>query len=154
MFVCRNIGNIVPGYGEMMGGVSAVVEYACVALGVKDIVVCGHSDCGAMKGLIDPEGAGMARMPTVSAWLRNAEAAKSVVAATKPELAGAALVQALVEQNVRLQMAHLRTHPAVAAGLAEGTLALHGWIYDIETGSVGEFDRDERKLVPIGSTPA
>src|ERR1700735_1216355 len=79
MFVCRNIGNIVPAYGEMMGGVSAVVEYACVALRVTDVVICGHSDCGAMKGLLDPEKAGLERMPTVTSWLRNAEAARSVI---------------------------------------------------------------------------
>jgi carbonic anhydrase len=149
MFVCRNIGNIVPAYGEMMGGVSAVVEYACVALGVSDIVICGHSDCGAMKGLLDPEKAGMARMPTVASWLRNAEAARSVVAVTKPGLEGDPLIQALVEQNVKVQLAHLRTHPSVAAGIADGRVTLHGWIYDIKSGQVSEFDRDEKTLVPI-----
>jgi carbonic anhydrase len=153
MFVCRNIGNIVPAYGEMMGGVSAVVEYACVALKVTDVVVCGHSDCGAMKGLLDPEKAGLSRMPTVASWLRNAEAARSVIAATKPDLQGEPLVDALVEQNVRLQLAHLRTHPSVAAGVAEGRLTLHGWIYDIRSGQVSEFDRDERALKPVAQTP-
>jgi carbonic anhydrase len=150
LFVCRNIGNIVPAYGEMMGGVSAVVEYACVALGVSNIIVCGHSDCGAMKGLVDPENQGLARMPTVASWLRNAEAARSVVAVTKPGLTGDALNHALVEQNVRLQLAHLRTHPAVAAAVAEGQLALHGWVYDIASGQVSEFDKDERNLRPVG----
>lgn len=82
LFVCRNIGNIVPGYGEMLGGVSAVVEYAVLALDVRQIVICGHSDCGAMKGLAS--GATIAdEMPTVHAWLRNAEAARSVVMARK-----------------------------------------------------------------------
>jgi carbonic anhydrase len=152
MFVCRNIGNIVPAYGEMMGGVSAVVEYACVALRVTDVIVCGHSDCGAMKGLLDPEKYGLAKMPTVTSWLRNAEAARSVIAATKPDLQGEPLIQALVEQNVRLQLAHLRTHPSVAAGVADGHLTLHGWIYDIRTGDVSEFDRDERSLMPIAQT--
>jgi carbonic anhydrase len=154
MFVCRNIGNIVPAYGEMMGGVSAVVEYACTALGVSDVVVCGHSDCGAMKGLLDPAKAGLEKMPTVSSWLRNAEAAKSVVAVTKPDLQGEKLIEALVEQNVRLQMSHLRTHPSVAAGLADGKLTLHGWVYDIKSGQVSEFDRDEKRLVPISQTSA
>ncbi len=55
LFVCRNIGNIVPGYGEMLGGVSAVVEYAVMVLGVRHIVICGHTDCGAMKGLLNPD---------------------------------------------------------------------------------------------------
>jgi carbonic anhydrase len=151
LFVCRNIGNIVPAYGEMMGGVSAVVEYACVALRVTDVVICGHSDCGAMKGLLDPDKHGLERMPTVSSWLRNAEAARSVIAATKPDLEGEPLIQALVEQNVRLQLAHLRTHPSVAAGVAEGRLTLHGWIYDIKSGAVSEFDRDERILKPIAN---
>jgi carbonic anhydrase len=151
MFICRNIGNIVPAYGEMMGGVSAVVEYACTALGVADVVVCGHSDCGAMKGLLDPEKAGLSKMPTVASWLRNAEAARSVVAVTKPDLTGDALVEALVEQNVKLQLGHLRTHPAVAAGLADGRLTLHGWVYDIKSGQVSEFDKDDKNLRPISS---
>ena len=55
IFVTRNIGNMVPAYGEMMGGVSAVLEYAVSALKVKHLVVCGHTDCGAMKALLDPE---------------------------------------------------------------------------------------------------
>jgi carbonic anhydrase len=154
LFVCRNIGNIVPAYGEMMGGVSAVVEYACVALGVSDVVVCGHSDCGAMKGLLHPEKHGLEKMPTVSSWLRNAEAARSVIAVTKPDLQGEPQVEALVEQNVRLQLAHLRTHPSVAAGVADGKLTLRGWVYDIKSGQVSEFDRNEQNLVPISSIAA
>lgn len=140
LFVCRNIGNIVPAYGEMMGGVSAIVEFACTALGVSHVVVCGHSDCGAMKGLLNPKDAGLRRMPTVSSWLRNAEAARSVVEVMRPGLEDAAKVQALVEQNVRTQMQHLRTHPAVAARVAEGSLSLHGWVYEIEDGTVHTVD--------------
>lgn len=154
LFVCRNIGNIVPAYGEMLGGVSAVVEYACTALGVTDIVVCGHSDCGAMKGLLVADDPTMNQMPTVRSWLRNAEAARGVVQAKQPGLTGAALVQALVEQNVRLQMQHLRTHPAVAARLADGRLALHGWVYDIETGDIGVFDRDDKLVSLEQAAPA
>ena len=140
MFVCRNIGNIVPAYGEMLGGVSAIVEYACVALGVTHIVVCGHSDCGAMKGLLQADDPTLKRMPTVGSWLRNAEAARSVVEALNPDLAGSDKVQALVEQNIRLQLQHLRTHPSVAARTADGSLKLHGWLYDIENGAVTTLD--------------
>ena len=149
LFVCRNIGNVVPAYGEMLGGVSAVIEYACVALEVSDIVICGHSDCGAMKALLTPDNPLLRTMPTVASWLRNAEAAKSVVAVTHPDLEGPAQVQALVEQNVRTQLAHLATHPAVAARLASGQVALHGWVYGIETGSITALEPGGSRFVPL-----
>ena len=160
LFVCRNIGNIIPAYGEMLGGVSAVVEYAVIALGVTDIIVCGHSDCGAMKALLNPDDATLKRMPTVVSWLRNAEAARSIVEATRPDLGETDKVHALVEQNVQVQLAHLRTHPSVAARLAGGTLTLHGWVYVIETGEVFAYDEASRRLrplhddVPLGHLPA
>ena len=90
-------------------------------------------------------------MPTVGSWLRNAEAARSVVAATQPELTGSARLQALVEQNVRTQLAHLATHPAVAGRLAAGQVALHGWVYDIETGGVTAMDGPAGALIPFGA---
>jgi carbonic anhydrase len=149
LFVCRNIGNLVPAYGEMLGGVSAVVEYACEGLGVSDIVICGHSDCGAMKALLTPDAEILRRMPTVSSWLRNAEAARGVVEMTRPDLDPATKLSALVEQNVRQQLAHLRTHPSVAARLAAGTIAVHGWVFGIDHGTISVFDEREQKLVPI-----
>ena len=149
LFVCRNIGNVVPAYGEMMGGVSAVVEFACIGLNVSDIVVCGHSDCGAIKAILNPKQNGLERMPTVRSWLRNADAARSVVEVLHPELEGEALIQALVEQNVRTQLGHLRTHPSVAARMAQGTLRLHGWVYGIGSGSIATLDETTGQLVPL-----
>jgi carbonic anhydrase len=149
LFICRNIGNIVPAFGEMLGGVSAVVEYAVVALHVRDIIVCGHSDCGAMKALADMESPLLQSMPIVRTWLRNAQAARSVVEAARGELAGDELVRALVEENVLLQIQHLRTHPAVAAGLAAGAIRLHGWIYSIGDGRVEAYDEPSRRFGPI-----
>lgn len=151
LFVCRNIGNIVPPYGEMMGGVSAIVEYACLALNVSHVIICGHSDCGAMKGLLNADDPLLRRMPTVASWLRNAQAARSVVEVMKPGIEGPEKVQSLVEQNIRLQMQHLRTHPAVAARSAEGTLKLHGWLYEIETGTVMTLDERGGDPVPLAS---
>jgi carbonic anhydrase len=149
LFVCRNIGNVVPAYGEMMGGVSAVVEFACIGLNVSDIVVCGHSDCGAIKAILNPKQNGLERMPTVRSWLRNADAARSVVEVLHPELEGEALIQALVEQNVRTQLGHLRTHPSVAARMAQGTLRLHGWVYGIGSGSIATLDETTGQMVPL-----
>ncbi len=147
LFVCRNIGNIVPAYGEMLGGVSAVIEFAVQALGVSDIVICGHSGCGAMKALACPDDS-LAGMPTVATWLRNAAAAQSVVRMLHPHLQGEAAVQALVEQNLRTQLGHLRTHPSVAAKLAVGGLRLHGWLYDIAAGRVDVVDEATGERTP------
>lgn len=154
LFVCRNIGNIVPAYGEMLGGVSAVIEYAVVALDVDHIVVCGHSGCGAMKALAHPEDKLLDCMPTVTSWLRNALAARSVVCTLHPHLQGEAMVEALVEQNVLTQLGHLRTHPAVAARLASGGLELHGWVYDIGSGQIEIIDERTRQMVPVSTAAA
>src|SRR5437899_5434595 len=112
LFVTRNVGNLVPAYGEMLGGVSAVVEYAVTALKVQHVVICGHSDCGAMKALMNPES--LKEMPAVKNWMNNAAAAMSVAksmasADEKPS----EFVKRLTEENVLLQLQHLRTHPSV-----------------------------------------
>lgn len=146
LFVCRNIGNIVPAYGEMLGGVSAVIEYAVSALQVRQIVICGHSDCGAMKGLLAPQKIAKA-MPTVAAWLRNAEAARSVVFARKQQDEN--VLELLIEENVRLQLAHLRTHPSVAAAIAQRRLAVQGWVYGIDKGEVRVLSEDGRELLAL-----
>jgi carbonic anhydrase len=154
LFVCRNIGNIIPAYGEMLGGVSAVVEYAVVALGVRHIVVCGHSGCGAMRALAHPEDKSLEAMPTVTSWLRNAAAARSVVCTLHPHLQNDAFVDALVKQNVLTQLGHLRTHPAVAARLAGGEIELHGWVYDIGSGQIEIINERTRQLVPVATAAA
>lgn len=147
IFVARNIGNIVPAYGEMLGGVSAVVEYAVAALGVQNIVICGHTDCGAIKGLIDQSK--VAAMPTVKGWLRNAEAALSVVQALHPGVPAQDTMDQLIEANVLLQLQHLRTHPAVAGATARGSLAVHGWVYDIGCGSVRVYNEQSNQFEPL-----
>jgi carbonic anhydrase len=134
LFVCRNAGNIVPPFSQANGGVSSAVEYAIVALKVRDIVVCGHSDCGAMKAFLQPEK--LVEMPNVAAWLRHAHAAESVVNAAYPALEESAKVRALALENVVAQIQHLRTHPSVAAALARGELTLHGWFFEIDSGTI------------------
>lgn len=140
LFVCRNAGNIVPPFAQANGGVTATVEYAVAVLGVTDVVVCGHSDCGAMKALMKPET--LAGLPNVAAWLRHAHAAECVVRQSYPELDDAAGARAAALENVVVQLQHLRTHPSVAAAIAKGGLALHGWFFDIEAGQVLALDGD------------
>lgn len=136
IFVARNVGNMVPAYGEMLGGVSAVIEYAVSALGVKHAVVCGHMDCGAMKALKTND-ASLDSLPTVKSWLNNAQAARSVAASMND---GTPDLQTLTEQNVLLQLAHLETHPSVRGAMARGELTISGWIYDIASGNVLIYD--------------
>ena len=148
IFVTRNIGNLVPAYGEMLGGVSAVVEYAVMALKVQHVVICGHSDCGAMKALINPESLG--EMPAVKNWMSNAAAAMSVA----KSMAGAdespsEFIKRLTEENVLLQLQHLRTHPSVAGAMAREELTISGWVYDIGKGEVRITEDGGRVFRPV-----
>jgi len=147
LFVCRNAGNIVPSFSENVGGVSSTVEYAVAVLGVRDIIVCGHSDCGAMKALMNP--ASLDGLPSVAAWLHHSHAARNVVSHSYPELDGADAVRAAAQENVVIQLAHLRTHPSVAARIARGEIALHGWFFDIHAGGVLALDGVSGQFEPI-----
>ena len=147
LFVCRNAGNIVPPYATQNGGVSSTVEYAVVALGVRDIIVCGHSDCGAMKAVANP--AGLEVMPNVGAWLRHSTAAQTVVNTAYPELDGVDRVRAIALENVVAQIAHLRTHPSVAAAIARGEMSLHGWFVDIHAGVVLGLDGQSGRFTSL-----
>ena len=148
LFVCRNAGNMVPAFGEMNGGVTATVEYAVMALGVRDIIVCGHSDCGAMKGLGGPAEA-LKAMPNVSAWLRHGAAARAVLDNSYDDLHDHDRIRALTLENVVVQIAHLRTHPSVAAGIARGEISLHGWFVDIHAGMILGLDGETGRFVPL-----
>ena len=147
LFVCRNAGNIVPPFATQNGGVSSTVEYAVMALGVRDIIVCGHSDCGAMKAVSDPTG--LEAMPNVAAWLRHSSAARSVVGDCYPDLGGKDRVRAVTLENVVAQLNHLRTHPSVASGIAKGEIALHGWYVDIHAGQILGLDGATNQFVPL-----
>jgi carbonic anhydrase len=149
IFVTRNVGNLVPAYGEMLGGVSAVIEYAVLALNVNRIVLCGHTDCGAMKGLLHPDK--LVALPAVKAWLEYGQPALKNAQAKAKASEHDALEQ-LIEENVLLQMNHLRTHPSISGRLALGTLAVSGWVYDIEHGTVRIFDEGKSKFVPFDQT--
>jgi len=135
VFVSRNIGNMVPAYGEMLGGVSAVIEYAVLALKVRHVVVCGHSDCGAMKALLDPQST--ANMPTVTSWLTNGKAALSVAQSMgDKDERPSERIRRLTEENVLMQLAHLKTHPSIAGAMAREELTISGWVYEIGSGEV------------------
>ncbi|MET0340985.1 MAG: carbonic anhydrase [Polyangiales bacterium] len=147
LFIIRNAGNIVPPHRHEPGGEAATVEYAVDALGVTDIVICGHSQCGAMKALIDP--APLANMPVVAAWLQNAEATRRIARDRYAHLSGPDLLEVMVAENVLVQIEHLRTQPSVAAALARGSVRLHAWVYAIESGQVHAYDPERGQYAPI-----
>jgi len=146
LFVCRNAGNIVPPHAKAAGGMTASIEFGVAVLGCKHIVVCGHTDCGAMKGALNP--GALDELPHVQDWLDHARAAVEVVKAQNGH-AGHDELNAVTRQNVLLQLQHLRTHPVVASRISSGEISLHGWVYDIETGGVNCYDDTRDAFVPL-----
>jgi carbonic anhydrase len=149
LFLCRNAGNVVPPVGERAGGVSATIEYAVSVLKVRHVIICGHSDCGAVRAAARPE---LTRdLPLVEPWMKfvvDAQAkAGSLLECSAAD--GERLFKEQVCANVVGQLANLKTQTAVAAGLAAGTLEVHGWYYDILSGQVESYVPEKRLFVPL-----
>ena len=138
LFISRQVGNIVPPHGTVYGGVSSTVEYAVGALHVKHIILCGHTACGAMRAVLHPES--MDNLPNVRTWLDHAEVARQLVKVRCPDGTEEEKLRIVTEENVRVQLRHLETHPVVAVAMAKGELSLHGWVYHIESGDMDALD--------------
>lgn len=149
LFILRNAGNIVPPAGGAVTGELATIEYAVALLGVKDIIICGHSHCGAVQGLLTPQL--MERLPALQAWMAHADRTERVIREEYSHLTGDALVTAAVQENVLSQLENLKTHPSVAAALERGDLHVHGWVYKIETGEVFSYDPATGQFEPIAA---
>lgn len=138
LFTLRNAGNLVPLFSDTGGGEAATIEYAVKALEIQDIIICGHTECGAMQALWNPQLA--EQFPTVAAWVNTASAVRGRVREKYGELVGAERLEATVRENVLLQLENLRTHPCVSAAIEQGLLRLHGWVYAIATGDMLTYD--------------
>lgn len=143
LFICRVIGNIVPPYPDSLGGVSATIEYAVGVLRVPDVIVCGHTDCGVIKGALAPDQ--LVGHAAVWNWLRYANVETRH---TEPSYE---LVLAMTEKNVVTQLRNLRSHSAVAQRLIQGDLALHGWVYHIGEGGVTVYDEGTQRFETPGA---
>jgi len=132
LFVLRNVGNMVPGFGRDAAS-AAVVEYAVTVLGVRRIMVCGHSNCGAMHGLLNPQG--LAHISSVADWLEHAAPVREMLA----EIPAEDRWDAAIRANVYYQIASLQTHPSVIRALEAGQLCIEGWVYDIAKGQIDFF---------------
>ena len=155
MFLCRAVGNIVPPHGSMPGGISSTIEYAVEVLHVRHIIVCGHSDCGAIMAVLPPDPADprdhrkLSRLPLTSKWLGYVEPAWKYLPPGTPSDDHRALHTALIRANVIAQVENLKTHPEVARGVAHGELQIHGWYYDILSGSVEAYEQQERRFLAL-----
>jgi carbonic anhydrase len=147
LFQCRVVGNLIPAHGNSAGGVTSAIEYATMVLEVDNIIVCGHSDCGAMRAFMHPEK--LQELKAVRIWIEHAETAIALARELHDGLEGDDFVAALTKENVISQLQHLRTHPCVASRLRKGSLTLHGWYYDIGEGTVEEYDEESGAFLPL-----
>jgi carbonic anhydrase len=147
LFILRNAGNLAPPDGASNGGEAATIEFAVQALGVSHIIVMGHSHCGAMKALMNPED--LRGLPRVAAWLKHAEVVRLRAREKYADCEGQELLNAVIKENVLEQLENLRTYPAVAAKLAEGQIKLHAWVYEFESGRVLAYDPATSHFAPI-----
>ena len=147
LFVLRNAGNLVPKYDGFVGGVTATIEFAVVGLRVPNIIVCGHSGCGAITGLLHPET--LENMPNVEDWLRRHAQPVRDILAQAGRLGGPDELPQAVDANVLVQLENLRTHPSVADALAAGRVTLHGWVYDIASGEVRAYNDAWKQFGPL-----
>jgi carbonic anhydrase len=146
LFILRNAGNILPPPGAECFGEEATIEYALVQLRIKDIIVCGHSQCGAVNGLLNSQALG--KMPRVNQWLDHSRKLLPELPASD-SVSPQEMLDIAIEKNVLLQIEHLRKYAAVAAALAAGQLRIHAWVYHFESGEVVAHDPNKGRFVPL-----
>ena len=148
LFVVKNIGNIVPPATAVgsTNSTAAAIEFAVESLRVNDIVVCGHSQCGAMQALLDDPQA-TANMPHLAEWLKLAGPVREILQRDYREIVKPdERITAAAEENVLFALENLHTYPCVQARLADGSLALHGWFFKIATAELFAFDPESRQF--------
>ncbi len=148
LFIIRNAGNIVPPAGSSYGGTTASLEYAVVALGIRDVIVCGHSNCGAMNGVLHPEA--LENMPAVRQWVSYADLARRAAVEAHPGATDEEMLERVVDYNVIAQVRNILTFPFVRPLVEKNELELYGWVYDIASGRVKGLDASGRRFVPLG----
>lgn len=147
LFISRAIGNIVPVAGQDVDGITATIEYAVEALKVRHAIVCGHSDCGALKAAANPQT--LDSLPKSKRWLRHIETAFKHRQPLNPADGDSADLASLIRGNVVAQLANLKAQPSVAWAMKEGKLSVHGWYYDILSGGMEYYDEKTRRFAPL-----
>ncbi len=151
LFIIRNAGNIIPPADAKASGEGASIEFALKHLNIRDIIVCGHSACGAMEAIVHPEA--LNELPMMADWLQYARGTKRIIEQEYSNATNEEKIDFAVQENVLVQIENLRTHHSVAEALNEGRLNLHGWVYDIRTGEVLVYYPELEQFLPIGDKP-
>lgn len=147
LFITRNAGNVVPVSVNDVDGCTATIEYAVEVLKVKHAILCGHSDCGALKAALDPRN--LENLPKARRWLHHVEAAFANRQPLQPADGDSAELSSLIRGNVVAQLQNLRAQPSVAFALTQERLTVHGWFYDILTGRIERYDERLRRFLPL-----
>ena len=146
LFIARNAGNVIPVGMNDVDGCTATIEYAVNVLKVRDAILCGHSDCGALKAAVNKTA--LAGLPKAERWLHHVEAAFEHRQPLNPADGDSAELASLIRGNVVAQLLNLKAQPAVARATAEGSLRVHGWYYDIMSGRIEEYNEQQKRFMP------
>ncbi|WP_115709552.1 carbonic anhydrase [Legionella sainthelensi] len=154
LFVIRNVGNIIPPANVPSSEAAGIVFALNELDSIKDIIICGHSHCGAMKGLLTPNLKD--RLPEVSSWLHHSNSVlKQIQETHTPHSQDFDLkVRQATKLNILTQLEHLKSYPIVAEKLARGELNLHGWLYEFEKGEVLVYEPQTKDFIPFESALA
>lgn len=150
LFVVRNAGNFVPSWDPRIAwdGVAASIVYAVDVLNVAEVIVCGHSHCGAIQGLYNEQA--IKTIPYLSSWIQFGEKAKKLVLGANSDLKDKAVLYDLTARlSVVLQLEQLLAYPSIQKRVKEGKLFLHGWYFTIETGELEYFDTEKEQYISM-----
>lgn len=155
LFVVRNVGNLVPAFEVSQQGATAeaaAIEFSLHTLPIANIIVCGHSECGAMQAIL----AGTERIesPSLRNWLRNCCCSEESLYPDNAACDHLAPHNQLAQMNILQQMEHLKTYPIIQEKLRQSTLCIHGWYFDIATGDVYAFEESLNRFLIIDETEA
>lgn len=152
LFVIRNVGNLIPpcgkhGISDSDESEAAAIEFALHNLNISDIIVCGHSECGAMKALV--AGKDMSKTPHLKHWIRHGEPALKRLESGVTLDSSLSKHNQLSQLNVLLQMEHILSYDVAKKRVEEGSLNIHGWWFDLAQADVYSYEEDIKKFVLI-----
>jgi carbonic anhydrase len=146
LFIIRNVGNVVP-RTDLPGGTAAAIQYAIEVLKVENVIICGHTQCGAMQAILNPER--LEKLAYVKRWLAQTDRVRQVIEERYAHLGAEARVTAAVQENVLTQLENLREYPFIAERLESNTLRISGWVFDISQGNVWDYDPETSEFLPL-----